>query len=93
MFSLAGMLALTFGVDSDPLQTTLPPGHGVSRPRRNECKVGRTTDVRYKFSRENLAFAMEGNVVLTEAMRRVKNIFRTERKVKSTLSWRSGAGR
>ena len=29
---------------------------------------------------------MEGNVVLTEAMRRLKNIFWTERKVKSTLS-------
>lgn len=64
---------------------------------------GKTTDVHdklqeskllYDVLHSHLAFALEGNVVLTEALRRVKNtFFRIERKVQRALSCISGAGR
>lgn len=38
-------------------------------------------------------FATEGNVELTEAMKRIKNIFWIERKVKRAVLCISGAGR
>lgn len=48
-----------------------------------------TQDIFYSL----FTFATEGNVDLTEAMKRIKNIFWFERKMKRALLCISGAGR